>query len=285
MEQVEAKSVRQGGFTVNKRAPIGVFDSGIGGLTVVRELVRLLPNEDIIYFGDTARAPYGSRPPAEILTFMDEILQFFAAQSVKMAVVACNTMTALGIEAARQRYPFELVGVDTGATAALAASPRGCVGVIATEAAVASGKHAAAIQHQRPDAVVYAKGCPKLVPLIESGDISSAAIEAALAEYIDPMQAGGIESLILGCTHYPFLEKALHRKLGEAVKLVDPARETALTTKRLLTEQGLVSDAPVGRVRLCFSGDPAKAQVMADVALPHLAVPCRQLNLANGSLD
>ena len=241
-------------------APIGIFDSGLGGLTVVREVLSLLPGEDIIYFGDTARAPYGSRPPAEILRFMHEILNFFSAQKIKMAITACNTMTALGLEQAKREYPFLMSGVSSGAKAALAASQNRRIGVVATEATVSSGRHAGAIKAENPAVDVFSQACPRYVPLIEQEKLCGPEIEQASREYLTPLRQAGIDTLILGCTHYPFISPLLRNIMGSEVVLIDPARETAAEARTQLAHQDKLATRAQGRVRLCFSADLPRAE-------------------------
>ncbi len=234
-------------------AAIGVFDSGIGGLTVVKELTRLLPGENLIYFGDTARAPYGSRPPAQIIDFMHQILRFMAHEQVKMAVFACNTMTALGLETARRHYPFPLVGMNTGARLALKATRNKTVGVIATQATIASGKHGKTIKVIDPGVAVCPQACPKFVPLIEQGELAGPRIEDAALEYLLPLREAGIDTLILGCTHYPMISPLLGEILGPTVRLIDPACETATDARTVLARSGALAGGGSGSLRLCFS--------------------------------
>lgn len=243
--------------------PIGVFDSGIGGLTVVRELRKVLPGEDLIYFGDTGRTPYGSRPPTEILAFMQEILSFFAAQQVKIAVVACNTMTSLGIELARGQYPFLLLGVNTGAQAAVQASVSKKIGIIATEATIASGKHSKAIKLVEPHAITYPQACPEFVPLVEQEQWEGDVIEASAQKYLLPLQKAGIDALILGCTHYPCIAGIIEQIMGAEVALIDPAYETATDCKQMLSETKLLAAGNKGSIRLCFSADLERAERLA----------------------
>ena len=249
-------------MTENKKTlPIGVFDSGIGGLTVVKELREFLPNEDIIYFGDTARVPYGPRPALQILDFMGQILRFFAAQPVKLAVVACNTMTALGVEENQSRYPFSLVGVDTGIEAALKFGER--IGLLATQATVASGKHAAKARSLERGAELIGVPCPKFVPLIESGRIEGEEVEQAVFEYLRPLCAKRAQSVILGCTHYPLLTDLIRAAAGDEIGIINPARETALTAERLLAEKDLLRSGADGKVKLCFSALTPEVREMA----------------------
>ena len=252
---------------MSNNAPIGVFDSGIGGLTVVKELIALLPGEDFIYFGDTARIPYGPRPKEQIIEFMHEILKFFAERKVKMAVVACNTMTALGLEDAREQYPFTLVGVNAGVDLALSMSKNKKVGVIATQATIASGKHMKAIQAKDTEAFVYAQACPRLVPLIESAHVEGIEIESAVAEYLLPMKDAGTDVVILGCTHYPFVSPIIESVVGKDVTLINPARETAIDAYHILRQQDNLSTMKNGKVRLCFSADIEQAKKMAGYML------------------
>lgn len=259
--------------------PIGVFDSGIGGLTVVKELQGLMPSEDIIYFGDTARTPYGSRPPSEILQFMQEILAFFAAQDIKMAVVACNTMTALGIDAARKQYPFPLVGVNTGIRLSLMLTKNKRIGVIATQATVASGKHGKAAKEIDPTAAVYPVACPKLVPLVESGRMEGFEAESAAREYLVPLLEAKVDTLILGCTHYPFLTNTIRKIVGSKVSIVDPARETAIDALHLLKKQHRLAAKKQGSVRLCFSADLERVTTLARCIFPDVLPPVELVDL------
>ena len=252
---------------MSNNAPIGVFDSGIGGLTVVKELIDLMPGENFIYFGDTARTPYGPRSAEQILEFMHEILDFFAKQQVKMAVVACNTMTALGIEIARKQYPFTLVGVNTGIDLALRVSKSRKVGVIATQAAIASQKHAQDAFAKDKNVIVYSQACSKLVPLIEGEQLVGTEIESALMEYLLPMKQAGVDAVVLGCTHYPFVSQLIENVMGNGVTIINPARETAIETYQILQAQGALSTQRSGKVKLCFSKNVEQATKMASYML------------------
>ncbi|MBP2636286.1 MAG: murI 1 [Firmicutes bacterium] len=252
---------------MGNNAPIGIFDSGLGGLTVVREVLNLLPGEDIIYFGDTARTPYGSRPPAEILGFMHEILTFFSTQNVKMAITACNTMTALGLEQAKKEFPFLLIGVNNGAEVALRVSKNKHIGVIATEATINSGKHASAIMARDPAVSVYPQACRQFVPLIEQEKLHGLEIENAAREYLAPLHENGVDTIIFGCTHYPFINDIIKEIMGTEVALVDPARETAAQARTELAHQDKLSTRARGRVRLCFSADLSRAERFTNCAI------------------
>jgi glutamate racemase len=264
-------------------APIGVFDSGIGGLTVVSELLKLMPAERIIYFGDTARTPYGSRPPAEILSFMLQILQFFKQQQVKLAVVACNTMTAVGLDTARKHTHFPLVGMNTGIRAALKASVKNKIGVIATQATIASGNHGKRIKSLRPTATLYPQACPKFVPFIEAGELTGPKVEAAVCEYLQPLQEAEVDTLILGCTHYPLISDLIRHVMGPTVSLIDPARETAIDARDLLSRQGLLATGQ-GSCQLCFSADLDRVRRLTGYAIDGPLPEITLINLQDFSL-
>lgn len=269
---------------MNSDAPIGVFDSGVGGLTVVRELTRLMPEESFIYFGDTARAPYGSRPPAQIIDFMHEILRFMAARQVKLAVYACNTMTALGLDSARRYYPFPLVGMNPGARTALKLTRAKHIGVIATQATIASGKHGKAVKAIDPGVAVYPQPCPKFVPLIEQGELDGPRIEDAALEYLVPMREAGVDTLILGCTHYPLVSPLIRRIMGADIHLVDPAYETAADARACLVRHGALAGPGRGGVRLCFSAGLGQAGRLAALILGAPLPSIEQVDLQDYAL-
>jgi glutamate racemase len=221
-------------------APIGVFDSGIGGLTVVHELMRQLPHESILYFGDTARVPYGNKGPETVQRYSREIADFLEHRGVKAIVVACNTATAhaLPILMAERRIP--VIGVvEPGARAAVAASRGGRIGVIGTAGTIRSGAYERAIHAQRPDAAVTARACPLFVPLVEEGWTDHEAARLIAREYLAPLAGDHIDTLVLGCTHYPLLKPLLREALGRDVVLIDSAEATAAETARVLRSGGL----------------------------------------------
>lgn len=266
---------------MGNNAPIGAFDSGIGGLTVVKELLKLMPGENIIYFGDTLRTPYGSRPTAEILQFMRQILRFFLMQNIKMAVFACNTMTVLGLDMARAEYPFQVVGVNTGARSALKVSKNRHIGIIATQATVDSNKHCKAVQAFNAEVSLYSQACPKFVPFIESEKFVSPELKEAAEEYLAPLKAAQTDTLILGCTHYPYISPLISNIMGSGVKLIDPARDTAADARAMLAHSGQLSDLGRGQARFCFSADIERAERLAkmiiDAPLPEFEI----INLAD----
>ena len=254
-------------MTGKHKAPIGVFDSGVGGLTVVQQLRRLLPAEDILYFGDTARAPYGGREPAEICLFMSQILRFMEEHGVKLAVVACNTMTAWGLTDAQGRFPFAVIGMDSGVSQALQVSPGKRIGVIATAATVNSGKHERDAVALCSDVHFLGQSCPEFVPLIEQEQLESPELRQAALAYLQPLRQAGTEAVILGCTHYPVIGSLLREVLGSGVTLIDPALATAQAARSVLQEQGLEATQRQGRIALYVSGDPLRALRLASVIL------------------
>lgn len=221
-------------------APIGVFDSGLGGLTVFRALSRLMPEESLIYFGDTAHVPYGSKSPAAIARYSSVVARFLAGRGIKLLVVACNTSSAWALPAIRRAVKVPVIGViEPGARAAVAATRGLRVGVIGTEAMVASGAYPRVIKALAPSALVESRACPLFVPLVEEGWWSGPIVESVARRYAAPLKRARIDTLILGCTHYPYLKPVLARVMGPSVKLVDSAEETAIETEKKLNELGL----------------------------------------------
>jgi glutamate racemase len=227
-------------MTDRANLPIGVFDSGIGGLTVVRELVRTLPNESILYFGDTARVPYGSKSSATVLRYSREAAVFLMAREVKAVVIACNTATAHAGGALSAELPVPVVGViEPGARAAVAASRTGRIGVIGTAGTIRSGAYDLAVRRLLPDSRVYAQPCPLFVPLVEEGLIGHEASRLIALQYLQPLKEMDVDVLILGCTHYPLMHTLIDDVMGPQVSLVDSAAETARDVANLLDRHGL----------------------------------------------
>jgi glutamate racemase len=225
------------------RAPIGIFDSGIGGLTVARAIYERLPHESTIYFGDTARVPYGPKSPETVRRYSLEILHWLLGQKVKAVVIACNTSTAHALEALQAESPVPVIGViDPGARAAVSAMREGPIGVIGTAGTIASNAYARAIQSAKPGARIEQKACPLFVPLVEEGWFDHPAAALVAAEYLEPMKRAGVDVMVLGCTHYPLLKPLLQRVMGPDIRLIDSGEETAATVYQALRSIGL--DAP-----------------------------------------
>jgi len=223
-------------------APLGVFDSGIGGLTVARALFEKLPRESVIYFGDTARVPYGPKSPDTVRRYSGEILAYLLRRGVKAVVVACNTSTAHALADLQAHAPVPVVGViEPGARAAVRASRSGKIGVIGTAGTVASGAYERAITALRGDAQVVSQACPLFVPLVEEGWFEHPATELIARDYLEPLRRAGVDVVVLGCTHYPLLKPLLGRVLGAGVTLIDSADETAESVQRELAEHHLTA--------------------------------------------
>ena len=239
---------------------IGVFDSGIGGLTVVRELVRALPNESIVYFGDTARVPYGSKSPETVMRYSEEAAALLLAHEVKAIVIACNTATAFAGELLASRLAVPVVGViDPGARAAAAASVRKRVGVIGTLGTIRSGAYDLAVRRKLPNAQVFAQACPLFVPLVEEGWANHPATRLVAEEYLAPLRAQDVDVLVLGCTHYPLLRDLIGAVMGPAVRLVDSAVETAREVRQVLQASGMLrTGASLPDYRFLASDSPLR---------------------------
>jgi glutamate racemase len=239
-------------------APIGVFDSGIGGLTVVRELLGRLPHEDIIYFGDTARVPYGPKGPSVVTRYSREITTFLVDQGVKAVVVACNTATAHALDSLRASYDIPIIGViDPGSRAAARATRSKRIGVIGTQGMVASGAYGRAIHAIDPNIEVIASACPLFVSLVEEGWLDREATRLIAREYLTPLTQTGIDTLVLGCTHYPLLKPVISEIMGREIQLIDSAEETAIEAAALLRQHQLETDNPApSKIRFIASDLP-----------------------------
>ncbi len=223
---------------------IGIFDSGIGGLTVVREIMNLLPHEDLIYLGDTARVPYGIRSKETVRRYAVENTRFLLKQDIKIIVVACNTVSAVGLDALREVTRIPVVGVlKPGAQAAVKATVNKKVGVIGTEATISSSAYQKAIKALDSDVEVKTRACPLFVPLVEEGWLSGEVVEAVVSRYLDELIKSDIDTLVLGCTHYPLLKEAISKVMGDGVRLIDSAVETARVVKELLKGEGMLKSA------------------------------------------
>ncbi len=226
-----------------KDAPIGVFDSGFGGLTVVREIMRQIPNEKIVYFGDTARVPYGSKSKETVTRFSRQITHFLQTQNVKTIVVACNTASAYALDELEKEIDIPMIGVvKPGAKVAADVTQNGKVGVIATSATIGSEIYTTYIKKLKPEVSVTGKACPLFVPLVEEGLLEDPVTDEIASRYLLELIDIDIDTLILGCTHYPLIRNTIQRVVGEKVTLVNPAYETARELKLLLEEKGILQD-------------------------------------------
>ncbi|MDQ3964133.1 MAG: glutamate racemase [Actinomycetota bacterium] len=241
-------------------ASVGMFDSGLGGLTVARAVIDLLPHEDLLYFGDTARFPYGPRDPAEVRRFAFEIVDYLVAEGVKLIVVACNSAESAAFyeEVGRTDVVPIVTVIEPGVRTALAATTNRKIGLIGTEATIRSQAYEAAFQRTRANVQLTARACPKFVEFVEAGDTTSDALMAAAVEYLTPIKDAGVDTLILGCTHYPLLSGVIQYVMGGDVVLVSSAEPTANEVYARLLEADLLnhSDA-TGRMRFVVSADDA----------------------------
>lgn len=221
--------------------PIGIFDSGFGGLTVMSAINKVLPSENLIYFGDTAHVPYGTKSQNAILKFSKEITSFLIKNRVKLIVVACNTASALALPVLEKTLKVPIMGVIApGAKAAIDASKNFRIGIIGTEGTIGSKSYSKAI-NKLAKAKIYQQACPLLVPLVEEGWIDEEITDRTVKKYIKPLLAKKIDTLVLGCTHYPLLRKTLERNLDKNIILVDSATSTALEVKRILDKKSLLA--------------------------------------------
>jgi len=241
-----------------RSAPVGVFDSGIGGLTVAHEVIRQLPHESVLYFGDTARVPYGPKSPDTVRRYSREIADFLRGEGVKGIVIACNTATAHALSALRDEFDMPIVGVvEPGARAAVAVTTGGRIGVIGTVGTIKSGAYERAIRAINPDVFITARACPLFVPLVEEGWTDHDATRLVAREYLAPLVAANIDTLVLGCTHYPLLKPLLRDVLGPDVRLIDSAEETAAETARTLAASNLAAASDADPTyRFVASDDP-----------------------------
>ena len=264
-------------------APVGVFDSGVGGLTVAREIMRQLPNENLVYFGDTARVPYGSKSRDNIIRYSRQIIHFLKTKGVKAIVIACNTASALALDVVREESDIPIIGVvEPGARAALQITQTKKIGVIGTEATVQSAMYGKIIKGLDPTVSVIGKACPLFVPLVEEGFAKHKVTEEIIDYYLASMKESDIDSLILGCTHYPLLRSRIRAYLGDKIQLVNPAYETAMDLKYILKESGMENAGKEGEhaTYSFYVSDAAdKFKQFANSILPYDIQTTQQINI------
>ncbi|WMJ85282.1 glutamate racemase [Anaerocolumna sp. MB42-C2] len=261
-------------------APIGVFDSGIGGLTVVREIMRQIPNETIIYFGDTARVPYGSKSKKTIITYSRQIVKFLQTKDVKAIVIACNTASAFALETVSQEVSIPVIGVvKPGAKVAAETTRNGRIGIIGTEGTINSGIYNDYLSKTNPNVRVYGKACPLFVPLVEEGWLTDPITVEVAKRYMSELTDYDIDTLVLGCTHYPLIRHTIGSILGDKVTLVNPAFETARMLKEVLKSKGLESVNPAGEHKFYVSDGAEKFKKFANTILPCDVVETKDVNI------
>jgi glutamate racemase len=246
---------------VSDPRPIGVFDSGVGGLTVLSEIRDRLPFEHTVYFGDTARVPYGVRDLAEVRWFAFEIVRYLVEMDVKLVVIACNTATAAALKATQRTFDVPIVGViEPGVRAAVLETRNRRVGVLATEATVTSGAYRRSVNSLDAGVSVYEQPCPEFVPLIERGIVDGPELAGVAEGYLSPLKQRGVDAVILGCTHYPLISATINRVLGPEVRLISSAGQTALEVARILSRRGFLRrpnhPEDEGRCAYICSADP-----------------------------
>ena len=255
-----------------RNRPIGVFDSGVGGLTVAREIMRQLPNERIVYFGDTARVPYGSKSKETITKFSKQIVRFLQTQEVKAIVVACNSVSACALDELEEEVDLPIVDVvRPGAKTAIGATKNDKIGVIATEATIGSGIYSRYIKENDSDALVLSKACPLFVPLVEEGFKEHEVTREIIEYYLESLRATDIDAMILGCTHYPLLRSRIRAYMGEDIQIVNPAYETAMDLKALLEERDMANgdrETPGSRYEFYVSDTAEKFRHFANTVMP-----------------
>jgi len=270
--------------SADREAAVGVFDSGVGGLTVAREIMRQTPNEHIVYFGDTARIPYGSKSKDTVTRYAEQIIRFLETQHVKAIVIACNTASAYALETVSKEFPIPIIGViEPGSRAAVETTKNGKIGVIGTEGTISSGMYSSFIHHLDPEIEVIGIPCPLFVPLVEEGWTKDSITREVASRYLASLKDTGIDTLILGCTHYPLLRSLLIELMGDSVTLVNPAYETALELKKLLSSRGLgnpgIKTDEKEPYRFFVSDTAQKFKAFANSILPYDIETIKKINI------
>ncbi|NLY48254.1 MAG: glutamate racemase [Clostridiales bacterium] len=265
---------------INK-APIGVFDSGVGGLTVVKEIMNQIPGETIIYFGDTARLPYGSKSKETVITYTRQIVRFLMSKGVKAIVIACNTASALALDTVESEINIPVVGVvKPGAKVAAETTRNGRIGVIGTVATIQSGIYNEILNKSNSHVKVFGKACPLFVPLVEEGLVDDPVTFEMAKRYIGELLEKQIDTLVLGCTHYPLIRETIRKVAGEGITLVNPAYETAKCLAEVLEDKGLKNDDTPKSDHIFYVSDGAeKFRQFANTILPCEVVETKDINI------
>lgn len=268
---------------MDRNAPIGIFDSGVGGLTVAREIMRQMPDERIVYFGDTARLPYGNKSKNTIIKYSEQIIRFLETQKVKAIVIACNTASAFALETVKENLEVPIIGViNAGARTAVSSTHNGKIGIIGTEGTIQSGIYTEVMKKMRPDIEVTGKPCPLFVPLVEEGWLHDSVTEEVASRYLSVLKEKYIDTLVLGCTHYPLLRSTIKKVMGDGVTLVNPAYETAIELKCLLEQINMTvmpGEYKNEKYQFFVSDLAEKFTSFATSILPNEVKKTRQINL------
>lgn len=265
------------------KRPIGIFDSGVGGLTVARELIRQLPHEKMIYFGDLARIPYGSKSKQNVVKFSQQIIRFLQSKDVKAIIIACNTASAHALEIVKSQFDIPILGVvEAGVREALRSTSNNKIGIIGTEGTVGSGAYERLIQSMEPITEVYQRACPLFVPLVEEGWTEDVITQEVVKRYLAPLQEKMVDTLVLGCTHYPLLKKVIGKEMGQEVTLVDPSAEAVREMKVLLDDKKLLCNSPqLGEHEFCVSDCTHKFENLAKQILNKPMMPIQKIEIEN----
>jgi len=243
-------------FYIMDNRPIGIFDSGVGGLTVAKEIIKTLPNENIVYFGDTARVPYGAKSKDVVTKYSKQIVRFLLTKNVKAIIVACNTVSSNSLDALRRTFDIPFIGVvEPGVKSVLETTKNKRVGIIGTEATIRSGMYGRLIHDADSTIEVFSKPCPLFVPLAEEGWYDNDVARMTAELYLDELISCGIDTLLLGCTHYPLLKHCIGETIGEAVKIVDPAKNTAEALKIILEKNNMLNDGSEKPTNIFYVSD------------------------------
>lgn len=263
------------------KRPIGVFDSGLGGLTVVKELMDQLPGEDIVYFGDTARIPYGTRSKATVEKYSSQCIEFLHTQDVKMVVVACNTVSSCCLDVLKSKFHMPIVGViEPGAEAAIAATKNKNIGIIGTEGTISSGAYETALLKRDPTLLLHSRACSLFVPIVEEGWSDTEVAYLTAKKYLSNMRDQKIDTLILGCTHFPLLTNVIQRVMGDDVTLVDPAKGTVLLVEQLLAKKNMLNvNKDLGKSKFFVSDFGQKFEQIGSSFLNQNIVCAKQINI------
>jgi len=255
---------------MNKQQPIGVIDSGVGGLTVLRRLQELMPHEHFIFLGDTLNTPYGNRSREDIIRLVNQMTDYLSYRNIKALVAACNTITVLGEETIRNGHDFEVIGMAKGSKMIPRVTKTGRIGIMATDFTISTGAHKKEIEAAHPEYQVFGVGCPRLVPLIEHEQFGTAELKDAIKEYTDILKSHDVDTVMLSCTHYPFLKKEIEAAMGPAVTVLDPAEVTAKKCRYDLCERDLLCKTGTGTTEICFTTDLERglrlASLMVDLS-------------------
>lgn len=261
-------------------ASIGVFDSGVGGLTVVREIMRQMPNETICYFGDTARVPYGSKSQKTVITYSRQIVKFLQTKDIKAIVIACNTASAFALEVVKQEVDIPVIGVvKPGAKTAAETTKNGKIGIIGTEGTISSGIYNEILKNTNPNVKVYGKACPLFVPLVEEGLLEDSVTLEMASRYLEELLKYDIDTLILGCTHYPLIRHTIQKIVGDKVNLVNPAYETAKMLKEVLMQNEIISHTARNDHKFFVSDGAEKFKTFASTILPCEVMETKDINI------